>query len=83
MILVDTAVWIDFFAGREYPEVVELARLIEDGTEILIMGVVIQDIFHSTLLKISPLCVRFFKMSPGLTCLGSVTKSPFASVVME
>lgn len=44
MILVDTGVWIDFFAGRDCPEVVELARLISEGAEVLIMGVVLQEL---------------------------------------
>lgn len=44
MILVDTGVWIDFFAGDENPQVEELTRLITDGAEILIMGMILQEL---------------------------------------
>ena len=40
MVLVDTTVWIDFFAGREMPHVAALVNLIERGEDICACGVV-------------------------------------------
>lgn len=69
MILVDTGVWINFFAGRDYPEVVELARLIEDGAEILIMGIILQELTQGCASdrqaeKLVRCFDPFFKLSP-------------------
>ncbi len=44
MILVDTGIWIDFFANRDSPEVDELIRLIENGEEIFYTGVILQEL---------------------------------------
>jgi len=44
VIFADTGVWIDFFAGRDRPEVLELVRLIEAGEEIFFTGVVLQEL---------------------------------------
>ncbi len=44
MILVDPGVWIDFLDGGNNPEVLELVRLIEDGAEIAITGLILQEL---------------------------------------
>lgn len=58
MILVDSSVWIDFFAARQTPQVVELKRLLNEGSRIYICGIVLTEVlqgirndkdFHGTL----------------------------------
>lgn len=46
MILVDTSVWIDFLIGRSSPFRRELHRLIENGVEIGLTGIVYQEILQ-------------------------------------
>jgi predicted nucleic acid-binding protein len=46
MIFVDTSVWIEFFAGREGPEVSALTRALEEGRTLLYTGLVLQELFQ-------------------------------------
>ncbi len=46
MSLVDSSVWIDFFAARSTPEVAELKRLLNDGDTIHICGVILTEVLQ-------------------------------------
>ena len=46
MILVDTSVWIDFLIGKNSSFRKELHRLIEQGEEIAITGIILQEILQ-------------------------------------
>lgn len=46
MVLVDTTVWIDFFAGREEPHVDKLQNLIENEEDLSICGVILTEILQ-------------------------------------
>ena len=46
MVLVDTSVWIDFFAGLNSKEVELLTRFLEDDTSVYICPVIIQEILQ-------------------------------------
>ena len=46
MTLVDTTVWIDFFRGRDTPEVRELERLIGANEDICICGVILTEVLQ-------------------------------------
>lgn len=46
MILVDTTVWIDFFANRDTKQVEILSRLIEQNEELCISGIVLTEILQ-------------------------------------
>ncbi len=46
MILVDTTVWIDFFAGRPRPHVATLELLLETGEDICICGIVLAEVLQ-------------------------------------
>lgn len=46
MVLVDTTVWIDLFAGRTTPQVAALSRLIEEGEDLCICGVVLTEVLQ-------------------------------------
>ena len=46
MILVDTSVWIDFFAGRDQPHVERLEQLIVDGENLALCGIVLTEILQ-------------------------------------
>lgn len=46
MILVDTSVWIDFFLGKSTPFRRELHRLIENGVEVGLTGIIYQEILQ-------------------------------------
>lgn len=46
MVLVDTSVWIDFFAGRNTPYRHELHRLIANGAELAVSGIIVQEILQ-------------------------------------
>lgn len=41
--LVDTSVWIDFFAGRDTPQVQHLEQTILDGGDITLCGIILTD----------------------------------------
>ncbi|MBL3600715.1 MAG: PIN domain nuclease [gamma proteobacterium endosymbiont of Lamellibrachia anaximandri] len=43
MMLVDTSVWIDFFAGRDTPQVRHLEQSILDGSDIAICGIILTE----------------------------------------
>ena len=43
MILVDTSVWIDFFAGRDVPQVQTLEQLIQADADLCICGVILTE----------------------------------------
>lgn len=43
MILVDTTVWVDFFAGRNAPHVSELQRLIENDEDLCLCGIILSE----------------------------------------
>jgi hypothetical protein len=44
MLLVDTTVWIDFFAGRSTSEVCELERLLMQGESVCTCGVILTEV---------------------------------------
>lgn len=46
MVLVDTSVWIDFFRGKSTHEVRELERLLQEGVDICICGVILTEIMQ-------------------------------------
>ena len=46
MILVDTSVWIDFFAGRDLPHVSKLEQLILDNENLALCGIVLTEILQ-------------------------------------
>ena len=44
--LVDTTVWIDFFAGRELPHVAVVERLIKKRKNICICGIILTEVLQ-------------------------------------
>ncbi len=46
MILVDTSVWIDFFAGRDLPHVATLEQFILDNEDLALCGVILTEILQ-------------------------------------
>jgi predicted nucleic acid-binding protein len=46
MVLIDTTVWIDFFAGRQLPHVVVLERLIKNREDICICGIILTEVLQ-------------------------------------
>lgn len=46
MILVDTSVWIDFFAGRNLPHVDGLEQLILDNEDLALCGIILTEILQ-------------------------------------
>ena len=46
MVLVDTTVWIDFFAAKSTPEVGELERLLEEGEDICTCGGILTEVLQ-------------------------------------
>jgi len=46
MILVDTTVWIDFFAGRPRPHVATLEQLLQTGEDICVCGIVFAEVLQ-------------------------------------
>lgn len=46
MVLIDTTVWIDFFAGRNAPHVTRLQQLIEDEEDVCLCGVILSEVLQ-------------------------------------
>lgn len=46
MVLIDTTVWIDFFAGRQLPQVATLERLIMHREDICICGIILTEVLQ-------------------------------------
>ena len=46
MVLVDTTVWIDFFSNRPEPHVAAVRRLIENGEDLCLCGLVLAEILQ-------------------------------------
>lgn len=46
MTLVDTTVWIDFLAGADLPHVAELERLLSEGEDICVCGVILTEVLQ-------------------------------------
>ena len=46
MVLIDTTVWIDFFAGRQLPHVAALERLIKGREDICICGIILTEVLQ-------------------------------------
>lgn len=46
MTLVDTSVWIDFFAGRDSQQVIKLEQLILDNDNLAINGIILSEILQ-------------------------------------
>ena len=46
MILVDTSVWIDFFAGRDLPHVGVLEKSILDNEDLALCGIILTEILQ-------------------------------------
>lgn len=44
--MVDTSVWIDFFGGRDGPEVERLRALLENEGDVVTCGVILTEIFQ-------------------------------------
>lgn len=47
MILVDTSVWIDFFAGRDLPHVQMLEQLIQADADLALCGIILTKVLQS------------------------------------
>jgi len=45
-VLIDTSVWIDFFAGRQPPHVTVLEKLIKDREDICICGIILTEVLQ-------------------------------------
>ena len=46
MVLVDTTVWIDFFAAKSSPEVAELERLLNEEEDICTCGIILTEVLQ-------------------------------------
>ncbi len=46
MILVDTSVWIDFFAGHNFPHVAALEQFILDNEDLALCGIILTEILQ-------------------------------------
>ena len=46
MILVDTSVWIDFFAGRDLAHVARLEQLVLDNEDLALCGIILTEILQ-------------------------------------
>ena len=46
MILVDTSVWIDFFAGRDLPHVATLEQFILENEDLALCGIILTEILQ-------------------------------------
>lgn len=46
MTLVDTSVWIDFFAGRELSHVTKLERFVQENRNLALCGIVLTEILQ-------------------------------------
>jgi hypothetical protein len=46
VILVDTSVWIDFFAGRKLPHVQTLQQLVLDNTDLALCGIILTEVLQ-------------------------------------
>ena len=46
MVVVDTTVWVDFFAGRPTPQVRRLKSLIQEGEDVALCGVILAEILQ-------------------------------------
>lgn len=46
MLLVDTTVWIDFFAGKATPQVSVLELMISEGEDICVCGIVLTEVLQ-------------------------------------
>jgi len=46
MVLVDTTVWIDFFAAKSTPEVAELERLLNEEENICTCGIILTEVLQ-------------------------------------
>ncbi len=46
MVLIDTSVWIDFFAGQSLPHVLALESLIQEREDLCICGVVLTEVLQ-------------------------------------
>jgi len=46
MVLVDTTVWIDFFADRSEPHVAALQELIENEEDLCLCGVILAEVLQ-------------------------------------
>jgi len=51
VILVDTSVWIDFFAGRDEPHVTELEQLIANSEDLALCGIVLMEILQGITIR--------------------------------
>ncbi len=46
MVLVDTTVWVDFFAGRDQPHVKALEELIQNSENLCICGLILTEVLQ-------------------------------------
>ena len=46
MVLIDTTVWVDFFAGRQLPHVTALERLIKGREDICICSIILTEVLQ-------------------------------------
>lgn len=46
MVLVDTSVWVDFFAGRDVPHVTRLEDLIAGGEDLCTCGIILTEVLQ-------------------------------------
>jgi predicted nucleic acid-binding protein len=46
MVLVDTTIWVDFFAGRDTSQMLVLEGLLQDGKDICICGFILTEVLQ-------------------------------------
>jgi hypothetical protein len=46
MVIVDTSVWIDFLRGKDTPQVGKLERLLTEGEDICICGIILTEVLQ-------------------------------------
>ena len=46
MVIVDTSVWVDFFGGRDTPQVARLERFLEESEDICTCGVILTEVLQ-------------------------------------
>ena len=63
MVLIDTTVWIDFFAGRELSHATVLESLIKDRGNICICGIILTMVLQGIREKVNLEKQRNFLMS--------------------
>jgi len=56
MVVVDTSIWVDFFAGRQTTQVRRMKSLIDEGEDVALCGVILTEILQG--IRGDPDCAR-------------------------